>query len=85
MATATGTHKVGGGVDGVMTSMTTGSFSAIGGDGFFDCFIPIGVVSHERSVGSFHFSKRLVELCVQPTRWSVEAMKDFVVVARGEL
>ena len=69
----------------MVTDTTTRSFDIVRRDGFFDCGIPIGIVSHERSVGSFHFSKRLVELCVQPTRWSVKATKDFVVVARGEL
>ena len=68
-----------------MADTTTRSFDIVRGNGFFDCLIPIGVVSYERSVSGFYFSKRLVELCIEPTRWSVNATEDFVVIARGEL
>ena len=47
VATATGTHKVGRGVDRVMADTTTGLFDVVGSDGFFNCFIPIWVVLHE--------------------------------------
>ena len=85
VAATTGAHEVGGGVDGVMTDTTTRSFSIVGGDGFFDCFIPIRIVSHERSGGGFYLLERFVELRREPTGWTVEAAEDFVVVTGGEV
>ena len=62
----------------------TRSLGIVRGDGFFDCFIPIRVVPHKRSGGCFYLLERLVELRREPTGWTVEAMKDFIVVAGGE-
>ena len=69
----------------MVTDTTTGLFDIVRRDSFFNCFIPIGVVSHERSGGCFYLFKCFVELCRKPTGWTVKATKDFVVVVRGDV
>ena len=84
VAATTGAHLVSRGVNGVVADTTRGSFDIIGCDGFFDCLVPIGIVSHKRSSGGFYLFECFVELCRKPTGWTVKVTKDFVVVTGGK-
>ena len=54
------------------------------GDDLFGGIVPTWVVMKERSCWGFYLFERFVELCREPTRWTVEMAKDFVVVMGGE-
>ncbi len=43
------------------------------------------VVTEERSLWCFYLFECFVELCREPTGWTIKTTKDFVVVAGGEV
>ena len=85
MTTAASAHEVRAGVDRVITTAwaVAGSVVVIGDD-VFRGVVPPWVVTEERSLWCLYLFEHFVELCREPTGWTIKTTEDFVVVAGGK-